>query len=78
MISDLADIVKERLEQYRATSRRLPKRIVFFRDGVSEGQFNAVVMDELPQIRAACAKMTPGSTYRPKITLVRITHPLEA
>ena len=70
MISDLTAIVQERLEQYRATSRKLPKRIVFFRDGVSEGQFHTVVQEELPQIREACAKMTPGATYRPKITLV--------
>ncbi|KAG8905078.1 hypothetical protein FRB99_000726 [Tulasnella sp. 403] len=69
MITDLASIVQERLEQYRATSRRLPRRIVFFRDGVSEGQFLTVTQDELPKIREGCARMSPNGSYRPKITL---------
>ncbi|KAG9014147.1 hypothetical protein FRB94_014240 [Tulasnella sp. JGI-2019a] len=70
MITDLAEMVQERLEDYKAKTRRLPKRIVFFRDGVSEGQYRTVVEDELPKIQQACVRMTPGATYRPKITLI--------
>jgi len=69
MITDLADMMKERLEEYKNKTKRLPKRIVFFRDGVSEGQFATVTRDELPKIQEACQRMTPGATYRPKITL---------
>ncbi|KAG8882866.1 hypothetical protein FRB98_003417 [Tulasnella sp. 332] len=70
MITDLAEMMIERLEDYKAKTRRLPKRIIFFRDGVSEGQYKTVVQDELPKIQQACVRMTPGGTYRPKITLV--------
>ncbi len=76
MITDLTSMVQERLEQYRNYSRKLPRRIIFFRDGVSEGQFYTVVTDELPKIREACVRMTPGGTYRPKITLVSTIRPL--
>lgn len=70
MITDLATLVQERLEAYREASRELPKRIVFFRDGVSEGQFVTVVSDELPKIREGCSRMTSRTPYRPKITIV--------
>ena len=32
-------------------TNRAPKRILFFRDGVSEGQFKQVLEDELPRIK---------------------------
>ncbi|KAG8933796.1 hypothetical protein FRC01_007042, partial [Tulasnella sp. 417] len=69
MITDLSLMVQERLDQYRVTSRKLPKRIIFFRDGVSEGQFYTVIQEELPKIRDACARMVAGGGYRPKITM---------
>lgn len=65
-------MVQERLDQYRVTSRKLPRRIIFFRDGVSEGQFYTVIQEELPKIKDACARMVAGGGYRPKITVVRV------
>ncbi|KAG8947603.1 hypothetical protein FRC00_009030, partial [Tulasnella sp. 408] len=69
MITDLSLMVQERLDQYRVTSRKLPRRIIFFRDGVSEGQFYTVIQEELPKIKDACARMVAGGGYRPKITM---------
>ncbi|KAJ7774161.1 argonaute-like protein [Mycena maculata] len=43
-----------------------PKRIIFYRDGVDEGQFQKVVNDELPMIKRACSLLN----MNPKITLV--------
>ncbi|KAI0278886.1 argonaute-like protein [Russula aff. rugulosa BPL654] len=43
-----------------------PKRILFYRDGVSEGQFATVMEQELPLIRNACKKLG----IKPTITLI--------
>ena len=42
IISDLTDMVKELLEEFRKQTKKIPKRIIFYRDGVSEGQFQQV------------------------------------
>jgi hypothetical protein len=52
---------------YRATKRK-PKRLIFYRDGVSEGQFAEVQRCEIPQIRAACEAIE--ATYAPNITFI--------
>jgi len=54
------------LKQFKEATGKYPKRILFFRDGVSEGQFTTVLEDELPLIRKACA----GLKIKPTITLV--------
>ena len=36
MIQDLTGMMVERLLAYKATSKALPKRIIIYRDGVSE------------------------------------------
>ncbi|KAJ7068346.1 argonaute-like protein [Mycena amicta] len=43
-----------------------PKRIIFFRDGVSEGQFKQVLEQELPLLKKACASLNVD----PKITIL--------
>ncbi|KAI0313364.1 argonaute-like protein [Amylostereum chailletii] len=43
-----------------------PKRIIFYRNGVSEGQFQHVLKRELPLIQAACEKLK----IKPKITMI--------
>ncbi|KZV61782.1 Piwi-domain-containing protein [Peniophora sp. CONT] len=43
-----------------------PKRLIFYRDGVSEGEFKQVLEEELPQIQRACVKLK----MNPKITLI--------
>jgi len=46
--------------------RAAPTRLIFYRDGVSEGQFAQVLADELPKIRNACR----ANNIQPKITLI--------
>ena len=41
---------------------------LFFRDGVSEGQFLQVLQHELTAIREACIKLEPD--YKPGITFI--------
>ena len=69
LIEDLGTAVRELLiEFYKMNNRVKPRRIVFFRDGVSEGQFMQVIEQELEQIKAACRKLE--ADYQPKITLL--------
>lgn len=36
MVSDLADMMVERLQEFQKKSKALPQRIIVYRDGVSE------------------------------------------
>jgi Piwi domain len=60
--------VKAQLKAFYKQSRRKPQRLIFYRDGVSEGQFAEVQRCEIPQIRAACEAIEPG--YQPNITFI--------
>ena len=48
---DLKGVVKELLmEFYLCNSKMKPEKLVFYRDGVSEGQFETVQRLEIPQV----------------------------
>jgi len=74
----LKDMVKAILMDFYQVSgsRKLkPVKIIYYRDGVSEGQFENTVMEELDAIQAACAELgvAAGETYRPKISFIVCT-----
>lgn len=52
---------------YRETGQK-PKRIIFYRDGVSEGQFYQVLLHEIDAIRKACESLEHN--YQPTVTFV--------
>ncbi|CAH8491218.1 unnamed protein product [Heterobilharzia americana] len=69
IIDDMRLIVKELLELYlRNTNGRFPTRMIFYRDGVSEGQFENVLVEELAAIQRACTDIRPGE--EPGITYI--------
>ncbi|KAG9302445.1 hypothetical protein G9A89_000579, partial [Geosiphon pyriformis] len=68
IISDLADMVRELLKNFYQTCGRKPERILFYRDGVSEGQFAQIMEGEIKAIKVACQSL--DITYRPTITFV--------
>ncbi|CAJ0565477.1 unnamed protein product, partial [Mesorhabditis spiculigera] len=47
--------------------RQLPENIIVMRDGVSEGQYDMVLQNELEALRAACQEFQPN--YHPKFCL---------
>ena len=51
IIADLANMVKELLKTFYQTCGRKPDRILFYRDGVSEGQFSQVLKTEINAVR---------------------------
>lgn len=61
-------MIKELLISFRRATGEKPLRIIFYRDGVSEGQFYQVLLYELDAIRKACASLEPD--YQPPVTFV--------
>ncbi|KAJ3051715.1 hypothetical protein HK097_007259, partial [Rhizophlyctis rosea] len=68
IIQDLAGMVIELLKTFYQTCGAKPDRILFYRDGVSEGQFAEVLRAEVEAIRKACSGLEPG--YRPTVTFI--------
>lgn len=56
IIEELEDMVVERLKAYHTKNKHLPQNIVFYRDGVSDGQYAAVSKDEVRKVRLACER----------------------
>ncbi|VVA93223.1 unnamed protein product [Arabis nemorensis] len=61
-------LIREHLIAFRKATGQKPHRIIFYRDGVSEGQFNQVLLHEMTAIRRACNSLEEG--YVPRVTFV--------
>lgn len=70
IIEDLKEMVKDLLKAFYHELRQKPMRIIFYRDGVSEGQFAAVRDEELSAIRKACLELSPDGSYKPPVTFI--------
>jgi len=55
------------LRSYRFHTNAIPERIMYFRDGVSEGQYAQIIAEELRDLKAACK--TLQDTYNPLVTV---------
>jgi len=73
LITDLQEMTSYALSKYLSYREFVekarpvaPKRLIFYRDGVSEGQFQQVLDQELPLIKAACRE----HNINPTITLI--------
>ncbi|KAI9329730.1 Piwi domain-containing protein [Obelidium mucronatum] len=54
IITDLNVMTREHLLQFQQRAKgRLPDRVIFFRDGVSEGQFGEVALQEVQNLKKA-------------------------
>ena len=51
---DLKSMIKDLLKSFYRSSSLKPKRLIFYRDGVSEGQFAEVQRFEITQVRTFC------------------------
>uniref|UniRef100_A0A0D6QYC9 Uncharacterized protein n=1 Tax=Araucaria cunninghamii TaxID=56994 RepID=A0A0D6QYC9_ARACU len=61
-------MIRDLLISFRNSTGQKPKRIIFYRDGVSEGQFYQVLLYELDAIRKACASLEKD--YQPPVTFI--------
>ncbi|XP_050026223.1 protein argonaute-2-like [Dermacentor andersoni] len=71
IIQNMGSMVRGLLDVYRKNNNTAPKAILFYRDGVSEGQYSKVYDTELPCLDDECKKAFPGSTT-PKITFLTV------
>jgi len=51
MVDLLGPMLRSRLERWKASHGDLPENLLIYRDGVSEGQYQTVLEEELPQLR---------------------------
>ncbi|XP_047058856.1 protein argonaute 1D-like [Lolium rigidum] len=61
-------MIRELLISFKRSTGEKPQRILFYRDGVSEGQFYQVLLHELDAIRKACASLE--ANYQPQVTFI--------
>lgn len=70
MITDLAGMIKGRLTLYAKKNKgHRPSKVLVYRDGVSEGQYETVVSEEMPQIKRAFEE-TYGGTPMPQLAII--------
>ncbi|CAL8096803.1 unnamed protein product [Orchesella dallaii] len=71
VITDLENIVRNMLLTFRRQTKGvIPQKIIYFRDGVGEGQFPEVLHVEMTAMRKACSSLK--DTYQPKITFITV------
>jgi len=74
-VDALAEMLKSRLALWKSRGKHaaLPENILIYRDGVSEGQYDMVLSQELPQLRTACQEVYPATDTKkglPRFTVV--------
>jgi len=74
-VDDLAEMLKSRLNLWKTKGKHtaFPENILIYRDGVSEGQYDMVLSQELPQLRKACEALYPAPDTKkglPRFTVV--------
>jgi hypothetical protein len=72
MVDGLTEMFIERLNVWRnvGKNKELPKQIIIFRDGVSEGQYAQILEKEVPPLEAAFEKMYGARAKWPKLTVI--------
>jgi hypothetical protein len=69
MVSALEDAMISLFKSWKSRNKgKMPAHVVVFRDGVSDGQFNEVITNELPSIKGALAAM--GNLNEVKLSIV--------
>ncbi|KAK9690039.1 hypothetical protein RND81_09G100200 [Saponaria officinalis] len=69
IIVDLSKTVKKLLLAFKQNNGVLPRRIIFYRDGVSEDEFSSVLLREMCAIREACQSLEEED-YLPPVTFI--------
>ncbi|SJL06473.1 uncharacterized protein ARMOST_09812 [Armillaria ostoyae] len=72
VVEELREMMLERLLAYEKKTKALPERIFVFRDGVSEGQYDIVIREELIQIKEAAQRLNTKDrkAYKPLVSVI--------
>jgi len=70
VIEKLQEMMERALGRFIELQKIPPRRIIFFRDGVSEGEYNTVATAELEAIQAAIKTIVGGRDYQILVTFI--------
>lgn len=70
IIEDFESIIYEQIKLYNEKNGYLPEKLIYYRDGVSEGQFQQVMGSEKVAMDRACKRF--GDAYAKKVKLTII------
>ena len=73
LVSGLDGLFKSRLHLWTKRNDSYPENILVYRDGVSEGEYDQVLNQELPALRKACKELYPATSTTqgiPRITII--------
>uniref|UniRef100_A0A1B6EZT3 Piwi domain-containing protein n=1 Tax=Cuerna arida TaxID=1464854 RepID=A0A1B6EZT3_9HEMI len=70
IIEKLQEIMVDQLKFFYRFTKQKPNKIIFYRDGVSDGHFSQVLDSELSAIRAACRSLQADGSYKPSVTFL--------
>lgn len=70
MVEGLTAMMGERLDLWVEVNKMLPKKIIIYRDGVSEGQYRLILEQELPAIQAAFTEKYGKREFWPKLSII--------
>lgn len=65
-VDTLQSMLRSHLTYWKEKHKSFPEQLLIYRDGVSEGQYQMVLDQELPQLREACESVEA----KPKMTLI--------
>ena len=68
-IVNLKKIATDLLKDYQKVKKSYPKKIIVFRDGIGEGDFEKVIRSESDEIKKACQELNRKET---KITFISV------
>jgi len=70
IIESLQKMMERALGRFIELRKIPPRRVIFFRDGVSEGEYNTVATAELDAIQAAIRTIVGGRDYQILVTFI--------
>lgn len=73
-VQDLREMVTKHLEYCKRELKQWPEKLIFYRDGVSEGQFREVQRAEVTQVLLACKDVWPNRSTTITFILVQKRH----
>lgn len=72
MVTELQEMVVERLQLWQKRNRGLPNKVIVYRDGVSEGQYRIVLEEEYPSFKKAFDQLYGAEKNHPKISIIMV------
>jgi eukaryotic translation initiation factor 2C len=70
VIQDIKGMMAKRLLCYKNKNKALPEKVILFRTGVPESQFDLVLRQELPEIKKAFVAVYGVDAAHPKLSII--------